>query len=304
MWRRRWGLLLSAILTLVLCGASKAAALRYCSATNPITASQQDKILQFAGIAKAELEASGSSLAIVSRSGLDLSYFGQRYSHAGVSLQTSQNTPWSVRQLYFDCAEQKPRIFDQGLAGFVLGSDDADKGFVSMVFLPTSQAGALERTAKDNALSLQLLATTYSANAYAFSTQYQNCNQWLAELLAVAWAELPIQSNLRSDAQTWLASQNYSPTVFKLVWRPLLWLTAFSDLVHTDDHPTPDVEALRLSVSMPESIEAFVKAIVPGARRIELCRTPTQVVIRRGWVPLPDDCVAGQGDQVIALDTH
>ena len=35
--------------------------------------------------------------------------------------------------------------------------------------------------------ALALLGREYSANAYPFSPRYQNCNQWVAELLATAW---------------------------------------------------------------------------------------------------------------------
>ena len=71
------------------------------------------------------LEASGQAVALVARSGLDLDRFAVRYSHAGVSLRDSPNTPWSVRQLYFACEERAPRLYDQGLAGFVQGTRDA-----------------------------------------------------------------------------------------------------------------------------------------------------------------------------------
>jgi hypothetical protein len=121
-------------------------------------------------------------------------------------------------------------------------------------------------------------------------------------LLAAAWAELPMGADLRSNAQAWLAGQNYLPTVFNIVWRPLLWVSAFSNLVHTDDHPAPDLAALQLRVSMPASLEAFVKATLPQSRRVELCRTLTHVVIRRDGPPLQDDCVPGDGDQLIRLD--
>jgi hypothetical protein len=42
---------------------------------------------------------------------------------------------------------------------------------------------------------------------------------------------------------------------------------------------------------------------VPGARRIELCHTEREVVIRRGWAPLPEGCRAEDGDTVIAFDS-
>ena len=58
--------------------------------------------------------------------------------------------------------------------------------------------------------ALALLAGEYSANAYAYSTRYQNCNQWLVELMASAWgADAP----RREDAQRWLRERGmrFSP---------------------------------------------------------------------------------------------
>src|SRR5499427_2941883 len=143
---------------------------RYCDRVEPLTAQQQGRLLQFAAIARHELEAAGETVALVARSGIDLSRFGVRYSHAGVSLQGSANAPWSVRQLYFSCDEERPRLYDQGLAGF-------------------------------------LVATDYSANAYPFSVRYQNCNQWVIEMLAAAWGGLTDGAALRARAQAWLSNQ-------------------------------------------------------------------------------------------------
>ena len=99
-WRR--GATLAAV-ALVMAGAGDchAGSLRYCDGGTPLTAEQNDRMLRFSGIVKAELDRSGASLALVSRSGLDLDFFGLRYSHAGISLKASAETPWAVRQLYF-----------------------------------------------------------------------------------------------------------------------------------------------------------------------------------------------------------
>ena len=35
-----------------------------------------------------------------------------------------------------------------------------------------------------SALAVGLLAANYSANAYAYGLHFENCNQWLVELLA------------------------------------------------------------------------------------------------------------------------
>ena len=123
----RNALLLGALTALTALPA-QAASLRYCDAHTEVDAAVQDRLIQVAGIVKTELDRSGQSVALVARSGLALERFDQRYSHAGVSLKASANAPWSVRQLYYACDEQRPRIFDQGMSGFVLGVHDPAEG--------------------------------------------------------------------------------------------------------------------------------------------------------------------------------
>jgi hypothetical protein len=57
---------------------------------------------------------------------------------------------------------------------------------------------------------------------------------------------------------------------------------------------------LRSSSSVDE-LEAFIRQREPGATRIEVCHTDSRIVLRRGWTPLRDDCVAEPGDEVLAL---
>jgi hypothetical protein len=280
---------------------ARASSLHYCDGGTEPGAALQDRLLQVASIVKAELDRSGQNLALVSRSGLALQRLGQRYSHAGVSLKASPNTPWSVRQLYFACDEKRPRIFDQGMSGFVLGVNDAKEGYVSIVLLPPDTAAPVERAALNNQLSLQLLGDSYSANAYAFSQRYQNCNQWLAELLASAWSGLDMQDDARAAAQQWLHDQRYEPTVFKVNWQPLMWLAARLRWLHSDDHPARDLEAAQFRVSMPQSLEAFARQRYPTATRIEVCYTARHVVIHRGWDSIAAGCTAAADDTVIHL---
>ena len=282
-------------------GASRGAALDFCHGPGEPGAAAQDRLIQVAAIAKAELEQSGAQLALVARSGLALQRLDQRYSHAGVSLKASDNAPWSVRQLYYACDEQRPRLFDQGLSGFVMGANDPDEGYLSVVLLPAAAAAPIERAARDDQQALKLLGDTYSANAYAFSTRYQNCNQWLAELVAGAWAPVGDAGEDRTRAQQALVAAGYAPTVLDVGWQPLMWLAGQIRWLHTDDHPADDLAAARFRVSMPASIEAFVRQQVPEARRIELCYTTTQVVVRHGWTPIAAGCQPAPGDAVIAL---
>lgn len=282
--------------------ASWAESLRYCDSNPQVSTAEQDRLLRVAAIVKTELERSGQRMALVSRSGLALQRFGQRYSHAGVSLKASPNTPWSVRQLYYACDEKRPRVFDQGMSGFVLGASDPAEGYVSIVLLPGEAAAALENAALDDRHALQMLGATYSANAYPFSQRYQNCNQWLAELIATAWGDLPFDDAPRKAAQTWLQQQGYTPSVFSLGWRPVMWVADMITWLHSDDHPPEDIDAVQFTVSMPASIESFVRGLLPETSRLELCYTEHHVVVRRGWVPIADGCVAAEGDDVIPLE--
>ncbi|MCV2357468.1 DUF2145 domain-containing protein [Paucibacter sp. TC2R-5] len=288
-------------------GAVQAGGLRFCEQPMQLSASQQDKQLRFVAIVKDELERSGQGVALVSRAGTDLSRFGMRYSHAGLALRDSDNTPWSVRQLYYVCDEAAPKLYDQGLAGFLIGANQAELGYLSVLLFAPAESAAIERAALDKRSALQLLAPSYSANAYPFSARYQNCNQWVAELLAATLGNLgqgAAQEEIRPQAQAWLKAQGYRPALFDIGFAPLLWgAAAFIPWVHNDDHPAEDLAAARYLVSMPASIEAFVQQTMAGAQRIEFCHNGQYVLIRRGWGPgLAEGCVAEAQDRVIALN--
>jgi hypothetical protein len=284
-------------------GGAQAASLaqRFCDHPSALTARQQDRLLRFAAIAQRELDASGYEVALVARSGLNLSRFGVRYSHAGVTLKGSGPANWTVRQLYYACDEARPRLFDQGLAGFVFGTDDPAVGYLSLVLLPTRSALDVQRTALDNPRVLRLLAGSYSANAYPFSLRHQNCNQWVMEMLASAWGHLD-GAALRAQAQDWLRAHDYRPQAIDVGSHALMFAGTFIPWVRYDDHPQDDRYALRFVTSLPSSIEAFVRAREPQAQRIELCHDEQRVVIRRGWDAVADGCVPRPGDRVVPLD--
>ena len=271
------------------------ASLQFCERASPKTAQQQDRVLRFAALVKQELDDSGQAVALISRSGVDLHRFGLRYSHAGVSLKANGSSAWSVRQLYYACDEGRPRLYDQGMPGFLLGD-------VSIVLLPRDQAAELASAALDNARALRLLAAAYSANAYPFSLRYQNCNQWVMELLATAWGGLDDAEDLRGRAQQWLMRRGYQPPPVDVGSHLLMFAAQFAPLIHLDDHPQEDRFALQLRTSLPASIEAFVHERVPGAQRIEMCRDGQRVVIHQGWEPVAEGCRPTGGDRVIALE--
>ncbi len=275
---------------------------RLCDTRAGLGAAQQDRLLQVAGIARRELEASGARVALIARSGLDLARFDIRYSHAGLALAANPNAPWSVRQLYFDCDAGRPQLYDQGIAGFLLGTDSPQRGYLSLLLLPREAGAALEAAALDNPRALRLLAAQYSANAYPFSLRYQNCNQWVAELMASAWGALPDGPDLRARAQAWLREAQYEPRRVEVGSRWLMFGLGFVPWIRVDDHPEEDRVAMALRISLPESLEAFVRAQVAGTRRIEICHDGARVVVRHDGAPIGAGCAAETGDAETMLD--
>ena len=273
----------------------------FCDRAQPLTAGQQDRVLRFAAVLRDELSASNGEAALISRSGLDLSRFRIRYSHAAVAWRAEAGD-WSTRQLYYACDERRPRIYDQGVPGFAMGIDDPSLGYVSIVRLPAEAAQSLRGTLLDASRLQHLLAARYSANAYPFSLRYQNCNQWVVELLAVAWGDLPDGDDLRERAQRLLRETHYEPEPVDVGSQALMFASAFVPFVHLDDHPEDDRFAMKLQVSLPSSVEAFIRDHIPGSERVELCHDGRQAVVHRGWTPIAEGCRPAEGDRVVSLE--
>lgn len=288
---------------------------RFCDRTQELSAAEQARLLRFAGVLREELAGSmdargehddaadamaNGGIALVSRSGLDLSRFGIRYSHAALAWRSDAGV-WSARQLYYACDERRPRIFDQGLAGFAMGTDDPKLGYLSIVRLPPEAALALRPALLDRPRVQHLLAAQYSANAYAFSVRYQNCNQWVVEMLAAGWGDLADGDDLRERAQDWLRSARYAPPPVDVGSWWLMQAPHFMPLLHLDDHPDHDRDARQLVISLPTSVEQFVRLRFPASERVELCHDGRRVVVRHGWTAIADGCVAEPGDRVVSL---
>ena len=275
---------------------------RFCDRAQELTAAEQDKLLRFAAVVRDELAATEGSVALISRSGLDLSRFGIRYSHAALAWRHDDDAGWSARQLYYACDEGRPRIFDQGTAGFAMGTDNPQLGYISIVRLPAETVPPLRRALLDLPRVQHLLAGSYSANAYAYGLDYQNCNQWVVELLAAAWGELPDGADLRARAQAWLRTAPYTPEPVTIPSRWLMFGAAFVPLVHLGDHPREAVDAMQLQVSLPSTLETLVRQRLPASERVEICHDGRQVVVHRGWQPVAEGCIPGEQDRVIVLD--
>ena len=296
--------LAAALMTAAPC---RAASLQVCDRPVEPSADQKDMLLRFGALVRQTLDASGQDLALVARAGMDLHRLHTRYSHEGITLKDSPATAWAVRQLYYACEDHRPRLFDEGLSSFAMGTDDPGSAWISLVFLPPEAAARLRATALDKRQALAVLGASYSANAYAFGLLHQNCNQWVMELLAQAWSDEAPPSGAadvdaaRARSQRWLRAQGYLPAVYTVSAQPMTWAAHVIPWLSNDDHPPEEIAHGRYNISMPSSIETFVQAKLPGATRVELCHVDRRVVIHAGWDEIADGCVAGPGDRVIEL---
>lgn len=279
-----------------------AIASNFCDRARPLSATEQGRLLRFAAVVRNELAAVNQEVVLISRAGLDLSRFDIRYTHAAIGWKSDDGI-WNIRQLYYDCDDSRPRIFDQGVAGFVMGIDDASIGYISIVSLPPAAARSLKEATLDTGRALRLLAATYSANAYAFGLDYQNCNQWVAEVIATAWGELDDGENLRERAQQWLQQAGYEPQPVVIGSQWLMLASSFVPFVNLNDHPRDDRKALALRVSLPNTLEAFIRQHYSASERIEICHDGQHAVVRKGWEPMgADGCLSGSRDRVVALN--
>ncbi|MFC3624900.1 DUF2145 domain-containing protein [Vogesella amnigena] len=288
-------------LVLLVTTAAHAGSRLFCDRPARQSPGQQEQLLLFGAAVREQLEQSGHEAAIVARAGLDLARFGIRYSHAGISLKHSPNTPWSVRQLYYACDDQQPHLYDQGLSGFVLDSRQQDSVYASILLLPPEAEQAVSSAALDRQRAMAVLSPDYSANAYAFSTQYQNCNQWLLELLASAWGRPPADAPPRAAAQQWLQTQRYQPSQVDVKYGFMVWAAWLVPLLHNSDHPAANLSARQYQVSLPAAIEQFVRQQWPDSQRLELCARGRQLVIHRGWDNIAEGCVPAAQDEVRQL---
>jgi hypothetical protein len=73
-----------------------------------------------------------------------------------------------------------------------------------------------------------LLSPSYSANAYPFSTRYQNCNQWLAETAGRRLGRpAPADDTAaHAQAQRWLQTRGYEPHGVRRGLAVLMWVSA------------------------------------------------------------------------------
>ena len=216
--------------------------------------------------AQQALNASGAEVALIARAGQNLSYYGVRYSHFGFVWRNHPKGAWRVMHELNQCGTAASEIYDDGLGNFFL--DDLWK-MEAVILIPNQPAQQRLAAVFASRGHLALHEAHYNMVAYAFSTKYQNSNQWALEVIAVAEARDAVVTS-REQAQQWLKSTGYQPTELTLDALTRLGARVTKANIAFDDHPGELRWSDRIRTVTADSVFGFIEARDPHATRIAL----------------------------------
>ena len=254
-----------ALAALLLAIACQAHAGRACNDT-PVSAESARRGMQLALQTRNALDASGAEVALVARVGRDLSRYGLRYSHLGIAWRDHPAGRWFVVHELNTCGTATSDLHDEGLGNFFL--DDLHAWEAAVTFV-TPETGTRLAGLLAGRTPLFLHEPHYNLAAYAFSTRYQNSNQWVLEVLAAAMAP-PGSVASRAAAQAWLRDAGFSPITLAIGPMERLGGRMFRANIAFDDHPPERRFAGRIDAVSVESVQRFVAAREPAARSVTI----------------------------------
>ncbi len=203
-----------------------------------------------------QLERSGASAALIARVGLDLSEFGQRYTHLGVAIRDHVRQQWLVLHLYNPCGKGESELFTQGAEKFYETNLFA---FDALIVTPSyANQARIRNTFLHPASAKQLHERAYNLIAHPYSTQFQNSNQWILEMLALALDDSGQIKN-RTTAQRWLRTNGFVPAGVAIPNLRRSMARVFSPNVSFADHSQEEYEKQSYQVVTVDSIVQFLK---------------------------------------------
>lgn len=178
------------------------------------------------------LERYQPEVALLARVGSDLSAYGLTYSHVGFVRRNHPAGKWIVTHLLNHCKQATSSLFDEGLIPFF---SDAPFLYQAQLLIPRPALQNELARLLANGEAESLHERRYSVIAHAGRTQYQNSNQWVLEVLAVA-KSLFLPSDQRVNALRLATEQGYAAERIKLGVLKTLGAMLFSPNVQFSDH--------------------------------------------------------------------
>jgi hypothetical protein len=218
------------------------------------------KAFQLAVKTRAALEATGAQVALVARVGQDLSQYNLRFSHMAFVWRDHPQGKWLVIHELNQCGTADSALYNEGLANFFF---DDMFAWEALIITPSAdlQAKIVERLKNPQQLE-SMHQARYNMVAYPFSTQYQNSNQWVLEILADAMRNTEqshTDQSSRAQSQTWLKQNGYKPSILHIMALQRLAGRMFKANVAFDDHPNADCYAGKIAVVSVDSVANFMQ---------------------------------------------
>ncbi|GAB2855546.1 DUF2145 domain-containing protein [Pseudoduganella ginsengisoli] len=207
------------------------------------------------------LDASGAQVALVARAGQDLSAYGLRYSHMAFAWRDHPKGRWLVVHELNGCGTASSSLYNEGLGNFFL--DDMFL-YEAQIVIPSEAVQQRLVQVLASHTPRRLHQAQYNMLSYAYSTRYQNSNQWVLETLAAAGAT-PGQVETRDEAQAWLKGAGFTPVTVHIPALPRLGARMFRANVAFDDHPFDQRMAGNIDTVTVDAVVRFVRRADPGA---------------------------------------
>ncbi|WP_428960027.1 DUF2145 domain-containing protein [Xanthomonas oryzae] len=200
-----------------------------------------------------------AKVVLLARGGQDLSRYGLKHSHLAFAVREADGI-WRVRHLLNRCKSDASQLYVEGLSNFV-GESAVSNDLRVGVLTPAVQQRLQAVLSDSGELAHRLHETRYSMVAYPFSTDYQNSNQWVLEVLAAALAadaQPPTVISDRHAAQAWLQAARYHPSILHLDVKQRVGARFVAANATTTDHPVGERVSGNYSVVTVESVFDFL----------------------------------------------
>jgi hypothetical protein len=215
-------------------------------------------------------------VVLIARGGQDLSKYGLRHSHVAFLLREDDGQ-WRAVHLLNPCKAADSQLFREGVATFI-GETSAHTDLRIGVPSPALRTALKAMLTKPAIQARALHEARYSVVAYPFSTEYQNSNQWVLEVLAAALAQIEDDTLIvnRTQVQAWLKQHQYRPSTLHIGVAKRLGARFFVPNAAVTDHPASERISGNYSVVTVESVFDFVQQQKGLQMELPIAHVPVQ----------------------------
>jgi hypothetical protein len=210
------------------------------------------------------LDRTGAELAIVGRIGSDQSERGIRYTHAGLAWRDHPAGRWHFVHLLNHCGSARSELFDDGPVTFFM---ERPFRYDAWVMVPDEELQQSLLELLRRGVDGRLHEPRYSSIAHPFRTRFQNSNQWLLELIALALH--PDGPSTRERAQQVLRLEGFEPERVRLGFFERIGARRM-DNVSLSDHSRGELRAGGYAYVSVASIARFLERVGALAMTFEV----------------------------------